>query len=150
MPHYDQKPPQWAIRFLRFYCKPRALEIIEGDAYELFYKRIESEGIKIARKKFSWDVLRFFRLKYIKGLEDINSLNNIAMLKNYIKISFRSLRKQGLYSLINIGGLGVGLAACLLIVMYITNELSYDKFHADSERIYRIGFYTPARLAIQA
>ncbi len=150
MSHSDQEPPQWAIRFLRFYCKPRALEIIEGDAYELFYKRIDTDGIKAARKKFSWDVLRFFRLRYIKGLEDINSLNNIAMLKNYIKISFRSLRKQGLYSLINIGGLGVGLAACLLIVMYISNELSYDKFHADSERIYRIGFYTPARLAIQA
>lgn len=149
MLHYDQEPPQWAIRFLRFYCKPRALEIIEGDAYELFYKRIESEGIKTARKKFSWDVLRFFRLKYIKGLEDINSLNNIAMLKNYIKISFRSLRKQGFYSLINIGGLAIGLAACLLITMYITHEMSYDKFHEGSERIYRLGGNSPARLAIQ-
>ncbi|MBO3697340.1 ABC transporter permease [Roseivirga sp. E12] len=150
MSPYDQEPPQWAIRFLRFYCKPRALEIIEGDAYELFYKRIDNEGIEAARKKFSWDVLRFFRLRYIKGLEDINSLNNIAMIKNYIKISFRSLLKQRFYSLINIGGLAIGLAACLLIVMYISNELSYDKFHADSERIYRIGVWTPARLAIQS
>ncbi len=150
MSPYDQEPPQWAIKFLRFYCKPRALEIIEGDAYELFYKRIESEGVKTARKKFSWDVLKFFRFRYIKGLEDINSLNNIVMLKNYIKISFRSLLKQRFYSLINIGGLAIGLAACLLITMYITHELSYDKFHSDSDRIYRLGAWTPARLAIQS
>ncbi len=150
MSQFDQEPPQWSIRFLRFYCKPRALEIIEGDAYELFYKRIESEGIQAARKKFSWDVLRFFRLRYIKGLEDINSLNNIAMLKNYLKISIRSLVKQRFYSLINIGGLAVGLAACLLIVMYISHEVSYDKFHDGAERIYRLGSNSPARLAIQA
>lgn len=150
MSQFEQEPPQWALRFLRFYCKPRALEIIEGDAYELFYKRIETEGIKAARKRFSWDVLKFFRWKYIKGLEDINSLNNISMFKNYIKISFRSLVKQRFYSLINIGGLAIGLASCLLIVMYISHELSYDKFHKDAERIHRIGYYTPARLAIQA
>ena len=89
MSPFDHEPPQWAIKFLKLYCKPRALEIIEGDAYELFYKRIEAEGLKPARRKFSWDVLRFFRLRYIKGLEDINSLNNIAMLKNYFKISIR-------------------------------------------------------------
>ena len=83
---FDHEPPQWAVKFLKLYCKPRALEIIEGDAYELFYKRIETEGLKPARRKFSWDVLRFFRLRYIKGLEDINSLNNIAMFKNYLKI----------------------------------------------------------------
>ncbi|MFY0592001.1 ABC transporter permease [Roseivirga sp.] len=150
MSPYDQEPPQWSIKFLRFYCKPRALEIIEGDAYELFYKRIEQEGLKAARKRFSWDVLKFFRIRYIKGLEDINSLNNINMLKNYMKISFRSLIKQRFYSLINIGGLAIGLAACLLITMYISHELSYDKYHAGADRIYRIGFNSPARLAIQA
>ncbi|OEK00823.1 hypothetical protein BFP97_04550 [Roseivirga sp. 4D4] len=154
MSQFDQEPPQWAIRFLRFYCKPRALEIIEGDAYELFYKRIESEGIQTARKKFSWDVLRFFRLRYIKGLEDINSLNNIAMLKNYLKISIRSLVKQRFYSFINISGLALGLAACLLIVLYIGHELSYDKYHKDIDKLFYVannqsGAYTPARLGIQ-
>lgn len=151
---FDQEPPQWALKFLKFYCKPRALEIIEGDAYELFYKRIQEEGLKQARRKFSWDVLRFFRLKYIKGLEDFNSLNNIAMFKNYFKISVRSLLKQGFYSFINISGLAIGLAACLLITMYISHELSFDKFHQDVDRIYRVangqaGAWTPARLGIQ-
>ncbi|OEK04656.1 ABC transporter permease [Roseivirga misakiensis] len=150
MSPFDHEPPQWALKFLRFYCKPRALEIIEGDAYELFYKRIENEGLKTARKRFSWDVLKFFRLRYIKGLEDIETLNNIIMVKNYIKISFRSLVKQRFYSLINIGGLAIGLAACLLIAMYVSHELSYDKYHDGADRIYRLNGNSPARLAIQS
>ena len=151
----EHKPPRWALRLLRFYCKPRMLEIIEGDVYELFYKRIEKEGLSKARRRFGWDVMRFFRLRYIKGLEDINSLNNIAMFKNYFKVSLRSLLRHKFYSFINISGLSLGLAACLLITMYIGNELSYDNFHQDADRIYRMannqsGNWTPARLGIQA
>ena len=134
----EHKPPRWALRLLRFYCKPRMLEIIEGDVYELFYKRIEKEGLSKARRRFGWDVMRFFRLRYIKGLEDINSLNNIAMFKNYFKVSLRSLLRHKFYSFINISGLSLGLAACLLITMYIGHELSYDSFHKDADRIYRM------------
>ena len=155
MNNNNQDPPKWALRFLRFYCKPRVHEIIEGDVYELFYKRLETEGLRKARRHFGWDVLRFFRLRYIKGFEDINSLNNIAMFKNYFKVSIRSLLKHKFYSFINIIGLSLGLAACLLITMYISHELSYDNFHKDADRIYRIanntrGNWTPARLGIQA
>lgn len=151
----NQQPPKWALRFLRLYCKPGLHEIIEGDVHELFYKRIEKEGLSSARRRFGWDVLRFFRLKYIKGFEDIHSTNNIAMFRNYFKVSMRSLLKQKFYSFINIVGLSLGLAACLLITMYISNELSYDKFHQDADRIYRMagnqnGRWTPARLGIQA
>lgn len=155
MRDFNQEPPRWALWWLRLYCKPGLLEIIEGDVYELFYKRIEKEGLSKARRRFGWDVMRFFRLKYIKGLEDINSLNNIAMFKNYFKVSIRSLLKHKFYSFINITGLALGLAACLLISMYISNELSYDNFHKDADRIYRMannqtGNWTPARLGIQA
>lgn len=59
------------------------------------------------------------------------------MFKNYILISFRNLRKQFSYSLINILGLGLGLATCLLLTTWIRHELSYDKFHEKSDRIYR-------------
>ncbi|RKQ43087.1 putative ABC transport system permease protein [Roseivirga pacifica] len=154
MSPYDHEPPRWSITLLRLYCKPRALEIIEGDAYELFYRRIETEGLKAARRKFSWDVIRFFRLRYIKGLEDFNSLNNISMFKNYFKTAFRSLMKQRFYSFINIAGLALGLAVCLLIVLYISNEVSYDKYHPDVERVYRVangksGAWTPARLGMR-
>src|SRR5204862_2586678 len=59
------------------------------------------------------------------------------MFKNYLKTAFRNLRKNKLYSAINIFGLTVGLAACLLIGVYIMHELSYDKFNTNANRIVR-------------
>ena len=59
------------------------------------------------------------------------------MFKNYLKTAFRNLRKNKLYSAINVFGLTVGLAACLLIGVYINHELSYDKFNSNADRIVR-------------
>lgn len=59
------------------------------------------------------------------------------MFKNYLRTALRNLRKNKLYSAINIFGLTVGLAACLLIGVYINHELSYDRFNANSDRIVR-------------
>ncbi len=60
------------------------------------------------------------------------------MIKNYFKIAFRNLWKNKGYSAINIFGLAAGLATCLLIVLYVWDELSYDKFHEKADRIYRV------------
>ncbi|NGP77685.1 FtsX-like permease family protein [Balneolaceae bacterium YR4-1] len=60
------------------------------------------------------------------------------MIKNYLKIAFRNLRNQKGYAFINISGLAVGLACCILIMIYVTHELSYDKHHEYSDRIYRV------------
>ena len=59
------------------------------------------------------------------------------MLKNYLKIAIRSLFKQKMYSFINISGLAFGVACCALILLYTTNEWSFDEFHSKSDRIYR-------------
>ena len=59
------------------------------------------------------------------------------MFRNYLKTAFRNLQKNKLYSAINIFGLTVGLAACLLIGVYINQELSYDKFNVNADRIVR-------------
>lgn len=59
------------------------------------------------------------------------------MLTNYFKIAFRNLFKHRGYSLINIAGLAIGMASCLLILLYVSDELSYDRFHKHVDRIYR-------------
>jgi putative ABC transport system permease protein len=59
-----------------------------------------------------------------------------ALLWNYFKIAIRKFRKQKAYSFINIAGLAIGLAACLLILLWVKDELSYDKFHEKADRIY--------------
>lgn len=60
------------------------------------------------------------------------------LFSNYFKIGLRKIKRQKLYSLINIAGLAVGLACCAVIILYVTNELSYDTFHKDADRIYRV------------
>lgn len=60
------------------------------------------------------------------------------MFRNYLKIAFRNLYKNKLYSSVNIIGLTVGISSCLLIGVYILHELSYDRFHANAKRIVRV------------
>ncbi|MEX2231724.1 MAG: ABC transporter permease [Cyclobacteriaceae bacterium] len=60
------------------------------------------------------------------------------MIKNYLKIAFRSLVKQKIYSIINILGLATGIASCVLIVMFVTDEFSYDTFHSKGDRIFKV------------
>ncbi|MBS1934651.1 MAG: ABC transporter permease, partial [Bacteroidetes bacterium] len=60
------------------------------------------------------------------------------MLKNYLKIAFRNLRKYKFISFINLLGLTIGLTCCLLILAYILNELSYDRYNKNADNIYRV------------
>ncbi|MDH4195791.1 MAG: ABC transporter permease [Candidatus Aminicenantes bacterium] len=60
------------------------------------------------------------------------------MIASYLRLSLRRIRRQRVYSFINVAGLAVGLACCATIILYVTNELTYDAFHPDAERIYRI------------
>ena len=60
------------------------------------------------------------------------------MLSNYIRIALRNLLRFKTYSVINITGLAVGMACCILILLYVYNEMSYDRFNKNSDRIYRI------------
>ena len=60
------------------------------------------------------------------------------MFKNYLKVALRNLWKNKAFSAINIMGLATGLAVCLLIVLYVVDELSYDKYNVNADRIYRL------------
>ncbi|MGH7493757.1 MAG: ABC transporter permease [bacterium] len=60
------------------------------------------------------------------------------MLKNYLKIAFRNLLKHKGYTLLNVAGLAIGMACCILILLYVQDELSYDRHHEKADRIYRV------------
>ncbi len=63
------------------------------------------------------------------------------MLKNYIKLAFRNIMKHKFFSAINILGMSIGIASCLLILLYVVDELSFDRFHANADRIYQVGLH---------
>src|ERR1700678_2705237 len=60
------------------------------------------------------------------------------MIKNYLKIAWRNLAKNRLYSVINIGGLAVGMAVSFMLLLYVYNEFSFDKFNTNSDRLYEV------------
>ena len=60
------------------------------------------------------------------------------MLKNYFKVAIRNLLLPKGYSLIDIAGLAIGMACCLLILMFVDSKLSYDRYHEKADRIYRV------------
>jgi putative ABC transport system permease protein len=60
------------------------------------------------------------------------------MIKNYIKIALRNLRRHKGYSFINIAGLAIGMACCILILLWVQDELSFDRYHKNADSIYRV------------
>ena len=62
------------------------------------------------------------------------------MIKNYLKIAFRHFKKQKGYTFINIAGLAIGMACCILILLWVHDELSFDRYHENADHIYRITY----------
>jgi putative ABC transport system permease protein len=61
------------------------------------------------------------------------------MIKNYLKVAWRNLKKNKVFSFINVFGLSIGLTCCMLIALYLYNELSYDSYHKNANRIFQLG-----------
>lgn len=132
-------PPHWAERFLQWYCNPEFLEEIEGDIYELFYRRAENQSSKLAKLKFAWDVFRFFRWSNIKKSNSKNThMNKSVLFKNYLKLGIRNIQRNMVSSSINIFGLAIAISFAITIFIFVDMQLNMDKFHTNGERIYQL------------
>ena len=138
MEHNEIKPPQWATRLLSWYCKPELLEDLQGDLNEYFQRNIKSKGVRRAKLIYIIDVIKFFRLYTIRKPELINLLINWIMIGSYIKTSGRTIVRNKLFSAINIAGLAISMSVGLVMIGVLSDIFSYDKFHANHDRIYRI------------
>jgi len=134
----DIQPPEFFLRFFRWFSDPSVREDIEGDLTEMFQREAISGNVKKARLQFSFNVIRLFRPGIIKKIGSSTSFNSSPMFKNYFITSVRSLMRNKGFSIINIVGLAVGLATFSLISFYVYNELSFDRYHKNSDRIFRI------------
>lgn len=135
-PH--DKPSQAALRFLAWFCPSKLYEGIEGDLLEQLEREVEEIGIEEARRRLMWSVVKFFRPEIILRNNFSVQLINTIMFSNYFTIAYRNVLKNKTFSSINIIGLAIGLAACLLIFQFVSFELSYDKFNEKFNRTYRV------------
>lgn len=130
-------PPRWAVRFFRWFCNDHLSEAVLGDMVELYERRRTSMPRWRADALFVANVIQFIQPFAIRTKSSPSS-NIYGMYKNYFTIAWRTFLKSKGYSFINIAGLAVGLAACLLIGLYVKHELSYDRFHEKAARTYRV------------
>ncbi|WP_428657554.1 ABC transporter permease [Runella sp.] len=140
----QNQPPRWADRLLEWFVAPHLREDLQGDLYEIFRKRVEQVGPARAKREYTWAVLHyltpfFFKRKQTAHRQNVYSQpNSIDMIRNYLTVAWRNLVRSKSYSSINILGLSVGMTCCMLLLLYIRSELSYDKHHQHANELYLV------------
>lgn len=134
----QHKPPGVFLKFFRWYCHPKLVDHIEGDLLEDYNQRFRKSGKRRADVRFMIDVLLLFRRRIIRPVEGYRNLNTYGMYGSYLKVGWRNLIRQRMYSAIKVGGFALGIAACILISLFIQDELNYDRHYPDADRIYRV------------
>lgn len=133
------KPPKFSSFLFRWFCEQSIYDELQGDLEEEFYLNVKELGLKKAQKLYHKEVLKMLRPSVIKKTNSQNThYNNMSMLKNYIKVAFRSLAKNKLFTFINITGLAIGMSVALLIVNLVFDAQKFDEFHENKDRIYRV------------
>ena len=137
-------PPKWPDKLLERFCAPHLLEEVLGDLHERHYLRAKRLGEAKARRRYWREVMAYMRRSFIKRDPSLRTKPLYAdMFRNYFTVASRNLLKRKLYSFINIGGLSVGLACFIMILLFIKHELSYDRFHEKRNQIYRVVQHRP-------
>jgi putative ABC transport system permease protein len=127
------RPPalsSWLLHRLWLYEEKHS---VCGDFEETFSRMVSQRGSFRA----GW----WYRFQVIKSLKSYLQLTfymAVIMFKNYLLISLRNIKKSKVYTLINLAGFAVGIASCFIILTHIRYELSFDRFHENAGRIYRV------------
>lgn len=134
-----REPPSWSTRFLAWFIKKDYFEDIQGDLEEEFQQLAEDKTVSKARAWYNFQIVKLFRPSMIKKLEPQDSIEKeTTMFKNYLKIGLRNLWKYKSSTVINVIGLSTGLAAFILIALFVKDEYSYDAHFKGAEDIYRV------------
>jgi len=129
----NPSPPRKALNFLLGFMDLEEQENFTEFVDSVYKELLLTKGQGTARIWFWSQFIRSLpqlAKKYIEG--------NIVMIKNYLKIAWRNLNRYKGYSFIHISGLTVGMAAFILIALFVQYELSFDKFHENEDRIFRV------------
>jgi len=125
--------PRWAVQLLQRLAPLPNRDIVLGDFAEVYRHIVAREGRGRAQRWYWGQVLKSTPAFVVNGIYFGGD-----MVRNYLKIAFRNLARHKFYAALNIGGLAIGMATCLLIFQYVAFEKSYDTFHANQEEVYRV------------
>lgn len=126
------------FRLLRSFCPPHLLEEIEGDLLQKFEKDKKAVGERKAKRKLFWNVIRFCRFEILIRNKMPMLFGSMQMFSNYFKTTYRHAAKNKINFGFRLGGLTLALFSFLIIAIYVSYQLSFDKFHRNYQNIYRV------------
>src|SRR4030042_4109198 len=127
----NSKPPKWAKRLVKLFSSRDEVRSMLHGFDEEFYELTETDGAHRANIWYWKQTLRS-----IPKLTKSSIYWGGIMFKSYFTIAIRNIKKYKGYSFINTFGLAVGIASCLLILLFVQDELSYDRYNENVDRIY--------------
>ncbi|MGD9347160.1 MAG: ABC transporter permease [Candidatus Aminicenantes bacterium] len=125
------KPPKFAEFLLRRILPDGSWDTPIGDFEEFYNSLARERGILKANLWYWTQVCKLIPTKVLNSF-----YWSVQMFKNYMKVAFRNITRHKGFSLINITGLAVGMACCILIFLWVADERSYDQFHENGENLY--------------
>jgi putative ABC transport system permease protein len=133
------RPPKFLVWWLLLILPEYTDDTTIGDFEEEYFHIAANRGRTFANFWFLLNILKSVPPFIADAIRF-----KLVMLKNYATITWRNIKRHKTYSFINIAGLAVGLACCLLIALWILDERSYDRFHENCDRLYRVVVNSPA------
>lgn len=139
----EVNPPRLAQKLFDWFCNDAAVEDLRGDMDELFYVNLKRMSVRKAKLRYwfhSLSLITSYAVK--KRKKSTNKFSSteysMDMLKSYLLIASRSLAKHKFFTIINVLGLAIGMSVSLLFIAMITFVSTYDEFHENKDRIYRV------------
>jgi len=129
----SDKPPFVSERLLSWLLPDEEWQTPLGDFEEYYHEIARERGRVAARWWYRWQVLKLIPIRL-----RANTFWSVVMLKNYFRVAIRSLRRQRGFAFINVFGLALGIACCLLITLHVVHEVSFDSSWENSDDLYRI------------
>lgn len=123
---------------MRFLVRQEYLEEIEGDLEEVYADFLNEHSSAKAKRLYNKEVFKLVRPALLRKFSGSHRLNQYGMFKNYFKTSLRSLKKNTLFSAINITGLAISMSVGILMIVFLSEVSSVDDFHKQKDRIYKV------------
>lgn len=131
-------PPKLYTRLFEAFCKPTLYQELQGDLEEEFNFNLKELGEKKAKAIYRKEVLKMIRPSIIKLKNPFRASFQASLFRVHLILSVRNLRRNKVFSAINILGLGAALSVCLFLVNMLYTGLSHDNQHPEGDRLYRI------------
>lgn len=131
-------PPTLANRLLDKFLRTDLAEEVRGDLEEKFYVTLKNKSVLGAKLNYWYQVIGYLRPFAIKKSKRLQQLNPFFMFRHTLLVAFRNYMRYKSSFFINLTGLSTGLACAMLIYLWVSDELNYDKFHVNSDRLYQV------------